>query len=84
MLEFILGLAAWSSVRTAGARRVETGPVLRHLVPGGGLTVVAFGTSAPEMAVSVQSAWSGRWTSPWATWWAATSSTSCHLDCPHW
>jgi cation:H+ antiporter len=41
-----------------------------------GLTVVAFGTSAPELVVSVQAALSGRAGSPWGTWWGATSPTS--------
>ena len=42
-----------------------------------GLTIVAFGTSAPEVAVSVVSVLEGRPIWPWATWWAATSSTFC-------
>lgn len=41
-----------------------------------GLTVVAFSTSAPELAVSLQAALAGRRTWPLATWWGATSPTS--------
>jgi cation:H+ antiporter len=41
-----------------GASRVAAAAGVSSLVIG--LTVVAFGTSAPEMAVSVQAAWSGQ------------------------
>ena len=41
-----------------GASRVAAAAGVSSLVIG--LTVVAFGTSAPEMAVSVQAAWSGK------------------------
>jgi len=41
-----------------------------------GLTVVAYGTSAPELAVSVQASWTGQADLAVGTWWAATSSTS--------
>ncbi|MBL8944357.1 MAG: calcium:sodium antiporter, partial [Myxococcales bacterium] len=41
-----------------GASRLATSFGISPLVVG--LTVVAFGTSAPEMAVSVQSAWAGQ------------------------
>jgi cation:H+ antiporter len=42
-----------------------------------GLTIVAFGTSAPEVAVSWAPCSTARPTSPSATWWAATSSMCC-------
>src|SRR5512145_450892 len=41
-----------------GASRVAAAAGVSSLVIG--LTVVAFGTSAPEMAVSVMAAWSGK------------------------
>lgn len=40
-----------------------------------GLTIVAFGTSAPELTVSVSSALKEAPILPSATWWAAISST---------
>jgi cation:H+ antiporter len=61
MLEFILGLASLilgAELLVRGASRLALAFGISPLVVG--LTVVAFGTSAPEMAVSVQSAWSGR------------------------
>ena len=49
-----------------------------------GLTIVAFGTSAPELAVSVGAAWSGSADLALGNVWAAISSTCClSWDCPH-
>jgi cation:H+ antiporter len=42
-----------------------------------GLTVVGFGTSMPELLVSLQAALAGRRQSRSAMWWAPTSPTSC-------
>jgi cation:H+ antiporter len=61
MLLFVFGLIALVLgaellVRSASNLAISFG--ISPLVVG--LTVVAFGTSAPEMAVSVQSAWSGQ------------------------
>ena len=42
-----------------------------------GLTVVAIGTSAPELATSIVAALAASATSPWGTWSARTSSTCC-------
>jgi len=61
MWMFILGLVALvvgAELLVRGASRLALSFGISSLVVG--LTVVAFGTSAPEMAVSVQSAWSGR------------------------
>jgi cation:H+ antiporter len=61
MLEFLLGLGALvlgAELLVRGASKLALSFGISSLVVG--LTVVAFGTSAPEMAVSVQSAWSGR------------------------
>ncbi|MGA7178288.1 MAG: calcium/sodium antiporter [Thiobacillaceae bacterium] len=61
MFGFVLGLAALivgAELLVRGASKLALSFGISALVVG--LTVVAFGTSAPEMAVSVQSAWSGR------------------------
>jgi len=61
MLEFLLGLGALvlgAELLVRGASKLALSFGISSLVVG--LTVVAFGTSAPEMAVSVRSAWSGR------------------------
>jgi len=61
MLMFILGLVALvvgAELLVRGASKLALSFGISSLVVG--LTVVSFGTSAPELAVSVQSAWSGR------------------------
>lgn len=61
MLLFVLGLAALilgAELLVRGASRLALSLGITPLVVG--LTVVAFGTSAPELAVSVQSAWGGQ------------------------
>ena len=61
MLWFVLGLIALvvgAELLVRGASKLAISFGISPLVVG--LTVVAFGTSAPEMAVSVQSAWSGQ------------------------
>ncbi len=61
LLWFALGLialVAGAELLVRGASRLALSFGISPLVVG--LTVVAFGTSAPEMAVSVQSAWSGQ------------------------
>ncbi|MCB1941639.1 MAG: sodium:calcium antiporter, partial [Candidatus Accumulibacter sp.] len=61
MLWFIPGLIALiggAELLVRGASRLALSFGISPLVVG--LTVVAFGTSSPELAVSVQSAWSGR------------------------
>jgi len=61
MLWFVLGLLTLvlgAELLVRGASRLALAFGISPLVVG--LTVVAFGTSAPEMAVSVQSAWSGQ------------------------
>jgi len=61
MIWFILGLAALvlgAELLVRGASKLALSFGISPLVVG--LTVVAFGTSAPEMAVSVQSAWAGQ------------------------
>ncbi|MCS3903956.1 cation:H+ antiporter [Methylohalomonas lacus] len=61
LLFFVLGLlllVAGAEVLVRGASRLAASLGIAPLVIG--LTVVAFGTSAPEMAVSVQSALSGQ------------------------
>jgi cation:H+ antiporter len=61
MLGFALGLIALvvgAELLVRGASKLAISFGISPLVVG--LTVVAFGTSAPEMAVSVQSAWSGQ------------------------
>ena len=54
----LLLLVAGAELLVRGASRLAAAFRISPLVIG--LTVVAFGTSAPEMAVSVQSAWSGQ------------------------
>jgi cation:H+ antiporter len=61
LLSFVLGLAALiggAELLVRGASRLALSFGISPLVVG--LTVVAFGTSSPELAVSVQSAWSGQ------------------------
>ncbi len=61
ILFFLAGLAALilgAELLVRGASRLALSLGISPLVVG--LTVVAFGTSAPELAVSVQSAWSGQ------------------------
>ncbi|MBL8412935.1 MAG: calcium/sodium antiporter [Propionivibrio sp.] len=61
LLFFILGLlalVAGAELLVRGASKLALSFGISPLVVG--LTVVAFGTSAPELAVSVQSAWSGQ------------------------
>jgi cation:H+ antiporter len=61
MLWFVLGLVALvvgAELLVRGASKLAISFGISPLVVG--LTVVAFGTSAPELAVSVQSAWSGQ------------------------
>ncbi|WP_300337285.1 calcium/sodium antiporter [Accumulibacter sp.] len=61
MLWFIPGLIALilgAELLVRGASKLALSLGISPLVVG--LTVVAFGTSSPELAVSVQSAWSGR------------------------
>lgn len=62
----LLFLVVGADVLVRGAARLAGNVGVPALVIG--LTVVAFGTSAPELAVSVGSAWAGRpkWLSP--TW----------------
>jgi cation:H+ antiporter len=61
LLSFAAGLAALvagAELLVRGASKLALSFGISPLVVG--LTVVAFGTSSPEMAVSVQSAWSGQ------------------------
>ena len=61
LLSFVLGLAALiggAELLVRGASKLALSFGISPLVVG--LTVVAFGTSSPELAVSVQSAWSGQ------------------------
>ena len=61
MFWFVLGLIALvlgAELLVRGASKLALSIGISPLVVG--LTVVAFGTSAPELAVSVQSAWSGQ------------------------
>jgi cation:H+ antiporter len=61
MTGFILGLVALivgAELLVRGASRLALSFGISPLVVG--LTVVAFGTSSPELAVSVQSTWSGQ------------------------
>ena len=58
---FVLGLlllVAGAELLVRGASKLALSLGISPLVVG--LTVVAFGTSSPELAVSVQAAWSGR------------------------
>ncbi len=57
MIGGLLLLVAGAEALVRGASRLALGLGISPLVVG--LTVVAFGTSAPELAVSVQSAWAG-------------------------
>jgi len=54
----LIALVAGAELLVRGASRLSLSFGISPLVVG--LTVVAFGTSAPEMAVSVQSAWAGQ------------------------
>ena len=61
MLEFLMGLGALvlgAELLVRGATRLALSLGITPLVVG--LTVVAFGTSAPELAVTVESAWAGQ------------------------
>ncbi len=61
LLWFLLGLGALiagAELLVRGASRLALAFGISPLVVG--LTVVSFGTSAPELAVSVQSAWAGQ------------------------
>lgn len=61
LLMFLLGLAALilgAELLVRGASRLALTFGISPLVVG--LTVVAFGTSSPELAISVQSAWAGQ------------------------
>ena len=61
MMFFLLGLTALvlgADLLVRGASKLALSTGVSSLVVG--LTVVSFGTSAPELAVSVQSAWSGQ------------------------
>lgn len=61
LLLFIIGLVlliVGAELLVRGASRLAAAVGISPLVIG--LTVVAFGTSAPELAVSVQSAWQGQ------------------------
>lgn len=54
----LVALVAGAELLVRGAARLALSLRISPLVVG--LTVVAFGTSAPELAVSVRSAWTGR------------------------
>ncbi len=54
----LLALVAGAEAMVRGASKLALTVGVSPLVVG--LTVVAFGTSAPELAISVQSAWSGQ------------------------
>jgi len=61
LIAFVIGLLALvggAELLVRGASRLALSFGISPLVVG--LTVVAFGTSSPELAVSVQSAWSGQ------------------------
>ena len=73
---FTLGLACLvigAELLVRGSARLALSFGISPLVAG--LTVVAFGTSTPELAVSVQAALVTKPTSRWAMSWAAISST---------
>ena len=53
----LVSLIAGGELLVRGASRLAAAMKISPLVIG--LTVVAFGTSSPELAVSVQSAWAG-------------------------
>lgn len=66
-----------------GASRLASAVGIAPLVVG--LTVVAFGTSAPELAVTVGSAWAGEADVALGNVVVATSSTSSSSSgCPRW
>ena len=71
ILAGLLALGAGGEMLVRGASRLAAAARITPLVIG--LTVVAFGTSSPELAVSVKASLEARRTSPWATSWAATS-----------
>ena len=72
----LLALIGGAELLVRGASRLALSFGISPLVVG--LTIVAFGTSAPEIAVSVGAALDGSApTSRSATWSAATSSTCC-------
>ena len=75
LLAGLVALVAGAELLVRGASRLAGRMGISQLVIG--LTVVAFGTSAPELAVSVASSWSGKRRSPLATSSGATSSTCC-------
>lgn len=61
LLQFLLGLVllvAGAEALVRGASRLAVAAGISPLVVG--LTIVAFGTSSPELAVSVQSSWRGQ------------------------
>jgi cation:H+ antiporter len=66
-------LVAGAELLVRGASRLALRFGISPLVIG--LTVVAFGTSSPEMAVSVRSGLGGQADIALGTSWAATSST---------
>ena len=75
---FLVGLVALffgGEILVRGASAVARHFRLSPMVIG--LTMVGFGTSAPELLVSVQAAWPASPPSPSATCWGRTSRTSC-------
>ncbi len=61
LLQFVLGLGllvAGAETLVRGASKLAAAAGISPLVVG--LTIVAFGTSSPELAVSVQSSWRGQ------------------------
>ena len=68
-------LTGGGEVLVRGASRLAV--AARISPPVVGLTVVAYGTSSPELAVAIQASLAARLTSPSATLSAATSATSC-------
>ena len=71
----VVGLVGGAELLVKGAATIASELGIAPVIIG--LTVVAFGTSAPELAVSVSAAIGGTPTSLSATWWAATSATCC-------